>query len=262
MQKTENQEIIDSLKPDYSRLRFIKISHIDSDKIEVSYRGHEVDGSYVPESSVVPEYIMDLQYSTNREVSFERRESGGFGFDIYHFKIYLKKIVDKDKYKPIGKLLRIKECSYAFIRECGHSWAYLNLLHTTEVPESVGIKIKDNDIYIDNKPIAKIIEYEKKSGFMIHGHNTSKYRTKFNATYDLLIPEIELKDIFFIKGKEIINTYLDEFNSKLVCIDFYLSYIGDYGVVLIVCFNDKSKNFSTGNHWVIPSKDTIKKIIE
>ena len=264
----KNDKIINSLKNPLTKssLRFRKIHHIDNKTIKVSYFGHEIGGSYVSESSVTPTYIRDLEYSTNREVNFENINSGegGFGSDVYYFTIYIGKVVNKNKYEPIGTLLRIKDCYFAFISECGYSWAFLNLLHTNinNIPKNIGIEIKNNNMFIDNKLIAKIVEYEEKTNHHFYGHNTGCSRTRFSATYDLLFSDNELQNLFFKKYLEIINFYLKSFNSKLQCIGLNLKYRQDQTTTIKIYFNDETKNFDLGSSWFVVSEKYIAKLVE
>ena len=262
----KNDEIIKSLKNPFTKssLRFRKIHHIDNKIIKVSYFGHKVGGSYVSENSVTPIYIRDLQYSTNRVVEFENKNSRGFYSDVYYFVIYITKVVDKNKYEPTGTLLRIKDCYFAFISECGYSWAFLNLLHTNinNIPKNIGIEIKNNNIFIDNKLIAKIVEYEEKTNHHFSGHNTNYNRTRFNATYDLLISDNELQNLFFKKYSEIINFYLKSFNSKLQCIGLDFKYRQHQTKTIQILFNDETKNFDLGSSWFFVSEKYIAKLAE
>lgn len=73
-----------------NNFRFSRFVKIEKNNLIVRFVGHEVGGSYTPESKVVPIYIEKIQNKIQKKVIFLERESGGFGSDVYIFSISLK----------------------------------------------------------------------------------------------------------------------------------------------------------------------------
>ena len=73
-----------------SNFRFSQFVKVEKNNLIVKFIGHEVGGSYTPESAVTPLYIEKIQNKTSKKVKFLERLSGGFGCDIYVFSINLK----------------------------------------------------------------------------------------------------------------------------------------------------------------------------
>jgi hypothetical protein len=88
------KEVFDSLKEmvreGRSNFRFSRFVKVEKNNLIVKFVGHEVGGSYTPESKVTPLYIEKIQHKTSKKVEFIERLSGGFGCDIYVFSINLK----------------------------------------------------------------------------------------------------------------------------------------------------------------------------
>ena len=88
------KEVFDSLKEmvreGRSNFRFSQFVKVEKNNLIVKFVGHEVGGSYTPESKVTPLYIEKIQHKTSKKVEFIERLSGGFGCDIYVFSINLK----------------------------------------------------------------------------------------------------------------------------------------------------------------------------
>jgi hypothetical protein len=106
------------------------------------------------------------------------------------------------------------------------------------------------------------VEYEEKTNHYFSGHNTNYSRTRFNATYDLLISDNKLQNLFFKKYSEIINFYLKPFNSELQCIGLDFKYRQHQTTTIQILFNDKTKNFDLGSSWFIVSEKYIAKLVE
>ena len=250
-------------------LRFRSFENEGIGILKVTYHGHEEGGSYVYAKEVAPKYVEDLQYSCNRIVKWTDHTSGDwFGSDTYHFDVLVNKIFDENKYKPVGDLLRVSNCYFAFEKDCGHDWALLYILHRAlldnSIPESVGIKIKKDKksgkdvIYFNNTKVAIIVEYEDETYHNFQGHGTSKNRTRFHATYDLLIPKI-FRDLYFEKYKEIVNSYFGDVDVK--CMNVHIRHDWTYGDKIIIGF-DNGIEFKVGSNWYIFGKNQAEKIIE
>jgi hypothetical protein len=88
------KEVFESLKEmvreGRSNFRFSQFVKVEKNNLIVKFIGHEVGGSYTPESKVTPLYIEKIQHKTSKKVKFIERLSGGFGCDIYVFSINLK----------------------------------------------------------------------------------------------------------------------------------------------------------------------------
>ncbi len=74
-----------------SNFRFQEFEKIIGNILTVNFIGHEVGGSYVPETAVIPYYQERIYKATSLDCEFVNRRSGGIGSDIYKFNIKLKK---------------------------------------------------------------------------------------------------------------------------------------------------------------------------
>lgn len=220
---------LELLKSSKTNLRFIKFTSIANGVITVEYFGHKQSGSYVYASQVAPEYIKTLQYESNRIVKWVGREEGGFGGDIYTFKVFIKKIICKNVEKEIikGKRYHIdttnfggRQSPYAFRLGAGREWAMMysiseNINNNKAMPGLI-IK-KDRIVNIHGIDVFKIITdaWEKDDSRVNSG------RTHFKGTFDLLIPENEFTDLYLKFYGELNNCF-----TKII-------YFDDYGYMLI-----------------------------
>lgn len=207
---------------DHTELRNLKIVSITKKKINFSFHGHEVGGSYVYDYEVSPAYIKFIEYHTNHKTEWIGSKEGSMGYDIYYFSINKEKIVNKSKYKFIGQefhLDSLRPSAYSG----GITWAYLYTL-VTELEKNnknlqkVGIELKGSYLYIDNKKIANIVDRSEESHHLFGSENATKHRTHFKATFDLLIGEFVFRMMFFNKYREMVNLLLKEEGYKDECI--------------------------------------------
>jgi len=85
---TEIKNILQNIRLDKPKFRFLQFNETTNNYMLVEFMGHEVGGSYVYDYQVAPEYVLALNSATNRIVEWLGRRGGGFGYDIYKFKIY------------------------------------------------------------------------------------------------------------------------------------------------------------------------------
>ena len=212
-------EIIKSLKrvetDSDTSLRYLQLEKFEDNKIYFKYLGHEVGGSYVHDYEVAPSYIKAIEFETNYKTKWINRTSGGIGSDYYHFELDTQNIIDKKKYKVIGKLFYLRSRA-SFVEEGGETFSYLyNITRDIKKKRVIpGVEIINDEIFFDETPIAKVVEYKDEVRVHIKGNNTDWNRTDFSATFDLYISEIEFKKLFFNKAKEIVNNVFQEYNFE------------------------------------------------
>jgi hypothetical protein len=252
--KKEVQEIIENLKKinTLTDLSFKEITNISNDVIKVIFYGHEVDGSYIHDYEVTPKYIEDIEYTTNRKCVWTERKCGGFGTDLYLFDIHINNIVNKNKYVPKGKLLRVANSHLAFRSSGDTDWAIISILYdgvlnNKQELKNVGVEVKRKCLYIDNEKIAHIVEYEK-----------PKYinnRQMFNESYDLLIEHRDLTNNFLKKYEELINNNLRKIGYDEICNYSHFSSTQHCGTVIKSVFNN-GYEYSTNSDWNIITENS------
>lgn len=214
-------ELLESSKTD---LRFKKISSVTNDVITVEYYGHKVGGSYVYDYEVVPSYISTLEHETNCKVEWTKeRKSVGFGSDIYTFKVFINKIINKKRVNEIilGKRFHIdstnsggRQSPYAFRVSPGVEWAMMysiseNINENKEMPNVIIKKGRIVNIYgID---VFKIIidAWEK------YDSRPNSLRTHFKGTFDLIIPENDFVELYLKLYGELNNCHAELFYSRV-----------------------------------------------
>lgn len=263
-------EIIAALKnpATHGDLKFREIEKEEDGKIYVNYFGHEVGGSYVYDYEVAPKYVEDLEYSCNCKVTWTKRTCGGIGRDIYHFTVDTKRIVDRNKWKPIGTLLSVVNCYIAFDYQMGWEWACLHILHKAllenSLPEEAGIKmLKDeqtgkNVIWFGENKIAYIVDCQDETWHNFHSHNTSKNRKHTHAIYDLLIDKREFLDIFNKKYQEIVNILLEKAQSKVKCTEVCILHDYTYGDYILVQYSNGNLDTIRSDWYIISNVSHIK----
>lgn len=206
------KNILEKLESSDTELRFKKLFK-SRDSIEVEYYGHQVGGSYVYDYEVVPDYIKTLEYETNRKVKWIGRNTGGFGSDIYTFKIFINNIIDNARENEIiiGRRYHIdstgrgdRQSPYAF-RTCpGIEWAMMysiseQLNNNKIIPNII---VKENKIInIYGVDVFKIIvdAWEKSD------NRPNSGRTHFKGTFDLIIPPRKFIELYLKLYGELIN---------------------------------------------------------
>jgi hypothetical protein len=195
-------EALKELPQTKTDLRFCQFKTITDSYIMVEYYGHEVGGSYVHDWEVAPNYEEKLGVETNRVVTWTKgRRSGGFGADIYEFKVHLKKIIDKDieNREVTGKMFHI-DGKYAF-RSCpGMTWSYMY---------GIAKKINDGDIVrgltrdTDGNIFYEDLDGNKTKMFKVHvepserdASSTNSGRTWYKGTFELFLDETEMQKLY------------------------------------------------------------------
>lgn len=239
-------------------LEFVGFRNVKPATFEVTYNGSQVLRD--EEECYINKCIDDLQFTCNRQVKFVEVERGGWVHNIYVFKIHLNKIIDKNKRKPNGKLFRIEDVYSAFAYSLGKEWTLMYILYREYIngvipePEKLGIEVKDNSMYIDNKHIYDIWKYEEGVYTTFHGGNTSYGRTCFNAIFDLLIPEHDLVLLILNKIQEATTAYFKQNGAEHVtCKKAIIAASYDRGdAILMQLHNSKIKyeDFFGGDHRV------------
>ena len=207
-------ELLESSKTD---LRFNKISSIANNIVTVEYYGHEVGGSYVYDYEVVPSYINTLEYETNCKVEWTKeRRSGGLGSDIYTFKVFINKIINKERENEVilGKRYHIdttnsggRQSPYAFRVSPGIEWAMMysiseNINKNKEMPNVIIKQGRIVNIYgIDVFKI--IIDAWEKNDL-----RPNSRRTHFKGTFDLIISANEFKELYLKLYGELNNCHV------------------------------------------------------
>jgi hypothetical protein len=237
-----------------TKLSFKEIGEITPLYAIVKYYGHEVGGSYVHDYEVAPKYVQDIEYTTNRKTEWLSSNSGegGMGWDVYYFKFYYNTPILDKPYEPKGKILRVANSYVAFEYECGYEWSFLYILHhaflNNDIPSDVNFEIIDNGIYYNNNNIAYIVEYENETNHHIIGHKTDCNRTKFHATYDLLINTNEWKNLFLVIYKEIVQSWFK--NDPINCVDINITHSFETGDKICINF-DFGYSISIGPNWYV-----------
>lgn len=212
-------ELLESSDTD---LRFIGFNEVLPEFIKVEYYGHEVGGSYVYDYEVVPTYIKTLEYESNRKVEWIGRRSGGFGSDIYKFKVFPNRIVDQSREDEVipGKRYHIdttgcystRQSPYAF-RVCpGIEWAMMysisEKLNKNIIIPNVVIK-KDRIVNIYGIDVFKIIvdAWEKNDSRPNSG------RRHFKGTFDLIIEPYIFRELYLKLYGELNNCVARIYND-------------------------------------------------
>ncbi len=243
-----------------TRLRFKQIESETDHILTVSYYGHEVGGSYVNDTEVAPKYVEDLEYSTNRRVEWTGRSCGGFGSDLYFFKVHINDVINPNPYIPTGEILRVANSYFCFESEGGREWGLVYISHKAILKNEVSgglMSIRDNTIYFGDIAIARIVEYEPEKRVHYNIHTTSYNRTRFHAIYDLLISKRELDEIFFNTLKQIVNSLLSD--KGITCENAYVQYVNDYSDKIEIALST-GQHISIGPNWNIFNSDDAKRV--
>lgn len=251
-------------------LNFREIRSISNTLIKVDFNGHEVDGSYVHDYEVAPNYIKQLELFLNCKVEWKGRNqhgsTGGFGFDVYHFYVYPKKVIDKDKYEPKGKQFTFNSVC-AFEYEGGHEWMLMYIMsrylkfNTKKLPDSVlktiGIELFEDEVYFDGVKIFKIVSLERE----IDKSKPNSGATLFNASFDLFQYEKNsdsptLNTLFMAKYTSIVNETFKNLGYDIICKNTYYEMTDCCGPRIHSVMEDGSK-YTIGSHLYIFSESDV-----
>jgi hypothetical protein len=251
-----------------SDLKFCEIVSVNKTSMDVAYFGHEEGGSYVYKRQVVPQYIIDLEWTLNCKVEWlqnysYRTKKLHWGSDLYIFKIYYNKIVKSKKYKPKGDLIRINAVR-AFVRDTNADFAYLHLLYTYLLNNKKNygnISLNGKTMMDGDKPIAHVVRYNEPDSFTVNGHNVSYGRTHWDAEFDYVHEESRVYDVFFRIYKRIINDYLQELKTDVTCTSVFERHLPNTGPKIHINFSH-CKIFVGSADWKIYGKEDIKMILD
>lgn len=251
-----------------TKLSFRSVREITKTYIIVDYFGHQVSGSYTYDYEVAPKYVEDIQFTSNRKVEWLGRDTKvpSLGADCYVFKVYHKREHEKNRYEPVGKLLRVENCLSYFAKDRGLEWASIYILHRhlmrneDSLLKQVGVDIEGHYIVIDGEKAVRVITYEDEyKHYDNEGHSAYK-STRFHATYDNLLGWNGIIEIVKLKLKEYVN-FISMQNGGKRKVE-KVNYLSTRNMGYVIRFDfDDGYRYRMNSEWYVPSLEKTLQIV-
>lgn len=223
-------------------LRFGEFRGVTKKTITVMLSGRSLNGSYVYEDQQVSSYLDSLRIAFPGSVRYKG------GDNVYSWGRYVFEF-ENMTWNQVGK--KYSASGYdAFAVGNGETWAIMHIIYKQSHLDKTkfnkfGITIDDSrKVFFDNKHIYTVTDFTVPSNHHFKGHNTDCSRTKFHASFDCLIKENEMMEIYIELNKRIAehNIVVQEHTHTLESVSYY--HHPHYSPQINFNYSDNSYNFN------------------